>query len=158
MYSEPDLAGLHVAAADESFLLGPAASTKSYLSVPRVLAALEATGAQAVHPGYGFLSENTAFVAELEKRGIVFIGPRASAMESLSDKIHSKKLAMAAGVNTVPGHLSDIPNAEEAVRIAREIGYPVMVKASSGGGGKGMRMCYSERVSLFGGAAAARKG
>jgi propionyl-CoA carboxylase alpha chain len=90
------------------------------------------------------LSENSKFVEELEKRNVTFIGPKATAMDALGDKIHSKKLAMNAGVNTVPGYLHDIPNADEAVKIARDIGYPVMVKASSGGGGKGMRVCYSE--------------
>lgn len=128
-------------------LLGPAKSSESYLSIPRVLAAIESSGAQAVHPGYGFLSENTAFVTELEARGITFIGPRATAMDALGDKIHSKKLAAKAGVHTVPGYLADIPNPDEAVRIARDIGYPVMVKASSGGGGKGMRVCYSASCS-----------
>lgn len=144
IYSDPDVQGIHVKAADEAYCVGPAKSTLSYLSIPRVLEAIERTGAQAVHPGYGFLSENTKFVEELEKRKVTFIGPKASAMDALGDKIHSKKLAMAAGVNTVPGYLADIPNAEEAVKIARDIGYPVMVKASSGGGGKGMRVCYSD--------------
>jgi len=144
IYSDPDINGIHVKAADEAVCVGPAKSALSYLSIPRVVEAIERTGAQAVHPGYGFLSENTKFVEELEKRGVVFIGPKSSAMDALGDKIHSKKLAIGAGVNTIPGHMADIPDPEEAVRIARHIGYPVMVKASSGGGGKGMRVCWSE--------------
>lgn len=144
IYSDPDINGIHVAAADEAVCVGPARSALSYLSIPKVIAAIEKTGAQAVHPGYGFLSENSAFVAELEKRGIVFIGPKASAMEALGDKINSKNLAIKAGVNTVPGYLADLVDAEEAVRVSRDIGYPVMIKASSGGGGKGMRVCYTD--------------
>jgi len=144
IYSDPDVGGLHVKAADEAVCVGPARSALSYLSIPRVVDAILRTGAQAVHPGYGFLSENALFVAELERRGIVFIGPKATAMEALGDKINSKQLAMRAGVNTIPGHMADIPDAEEAVRIARDVGYPVMVKASSGGGGKGMRVCRTD--------------
>ena len=144
MYSDPDANAVHVRACDESVCVGPAASARSYLNIPRILSAIESTGAQAVHPGYGFLSENSAFVKQLEARGVSFIGPSAYAMNALGDKIHSKELAIKAGVRTVPGFVGEVPSVEDAIRIARDIGYPVMIKASAGGGGKGMRCCYTD--------------
>jgi propionyl-CoA carboxylase alpha chain len=150
VYSDPDANGLHVRTADEAVCVGPALSSKSYLNIPRIIQAIEESGSQAVHPGYGFLSENSHFVGELEKRNITFIGPSAYAMDALGDKIHSKKLALNAGVRTVPGYVGEIPDAEEAVRISREIGYPVMIKASAGGGGKGMRIAYTDDEARLG--------
>jgi propionyl-CoA carboxylase alpha chain len=144
VYSEADADAAHVREADEAFAIGPAASAKSYLAIDNILGAVKASGAQAVHPGYGFLSENRAFAAALEKAGVVFIGPPASAIAAMGDKIESKKLAQKAGVNTVPGHLGVIKDAEEAVKIARTVSYPVMIKASAGGGGKGMRLAHND--------------
>ncbi|MCX8254360.1 MAG: acetyl/propionyl/methylcrotonyl-CoA carboxylase subunit alpha [Beijerinckiaceae bacterium] len=142
VYSEADRAALHVAMADEAVEIGPPPAAQSYLDIDRIVAACKATGAEAVHPGYGFLSERAAFAAALAEAGITFIGPNAKAIEAMGDKITSKKLAAEAGVSTVPGHLGVIADGEEAVRIAEEIGYPVMIKASAGGGGKGMRIAY----------------
>ena len=113
---------------------------RSYIVIDKIMAAVKATGAEAVHPGYGFLSENMNFAAALEAAGVVFIGPPSPAIEAMGDKITSKKIAMEAGVSTVPGHMGLIADAEEAVKIATQIGYPVMIKASAGGGGKGMRL------------------
>ena len=144
VYSDADRGALHVAMADEAVPIGPAAAAQSYLSIDRILAAVAATGAQAVHPGYGFLSENPAFAAALAEAGVAFIGPPASAIAAMGDKIAAKKLAMAAGVSTVPGHMGIIADADEAVRIAGQIGYPVMIKASAGGGGKGMRIAFDD--------------
>jgi propionyl-CoA carboxylase alpha chain len=144
VYSEADADAAHVREADEAYPIGPAASAKSYLSIDNILAAVKASGAQAVHPGYGFLSENRAFAAALEKAGVVFIGPPAGAIAAMGDKIESKKLAQKAGVSTVPGHLGVIKDAEEAVKIGRTVGYPVMIKASAGGGGKGMRLAHND--------------
>jgi propionyl-CoA carboxylase alpha chain len=145
VYSDADRGALHVRMADEAVHIGPSPAAQSYLAIERILAAVRATGAEAVHPGYGFLSENPAFARALEAEGIVFIGPPPSAIEAMGDKIASKKLAAEAGVNTVPGYLGTIADADEAVRIARDIGYPVMIKASAGGGGKGMRIAASDR-------------
>jgi propionyl-CoA carboxylase alpha chain len=145
VYSEPDADALHVREADEAMAIGPAVSSQSYLNIDRIVEAARATGADAVHPGYGFLSENTRFAEALDKAGIVFIGPPASAIAAMGDKIESKKLAEKAGVNSVPGHLAPLVDAEEARRIARNIGYPVMLKASAGGGGKGMRIARSDQ-------------
>jgi propionyl-CoA carboxylase alpha chain len=150
VYSEADADALHVRAADEAVLIGPPPSTQSYLLVDRIVEACKQTGAQAVHPGYGFLSEKQEFQEALGKAGIAFIGPDAHAIHAMGDKIESKKLALAAGVSTVPGYLHAIPNAEEAVKIAREVGYPVMIKASAGGGGKGMRIAYNEEETREG--------
>jgi len=150
VYSDPDANAMHVHACDEAVCVGPAASSKSYLNIPRILGAIESTGAQAVHPGYGFLSENAGFVGQLEARGVSFIGPSAYAMDALGDKIHSKQLALKAGVRTVPGFVGDVPSVEDAVRIARDIGYPVMIKASAGGGGKGMRVAYNDAEVALG--------
>ncbi len=144
VYSEADADALHVREADEAVLIGPAPSAQSYLQAERIVAACKQTGAEAVHPGYGFLSENQGFAKALKEAGIVFIGPDTHAIHAMGDKIESKKLAQAAGVSTVPGHLAAIPNAEEAVKIARTIGYPVMIKASAGGGGKGMRIAWND--------------
>ncbi|MFI5019704.1 MAG: biotin carboxylase N-terminal domain-containing protein, partial [Dongiales bacterium] len=125
VYSDADADAAHVRMADEAYLIGPAPSAESYLSIPAILEAVAKSGAEAVHPGYGFLSENRDFALALEKAGVVFIGPPASAVAAMGDKIESKKLAQKAGVNTVPGHLGVIKDAEEAVKIARGIGYPV---------------------------------
>src|SRR6185437_7107936 len=144
VYSEADADALHVREADEKVFIGPAPSTQSYLLIDKIVEACRQTGAQAVHPGYGFLSEKEAFQKALVAAGIAFIGPDAHAIYAMGDKIESKKLAQAAGVSTVPGHLAAIPNAEEAVKIAGKVGYPVMIKASAGGGGKGMRIAYND--------------
>jgi propionyl-CoA carboxylase alpha chain len=144
VYSEADRDALHVAMADEAVPIGPPAAAESYLSIEKIVAACKATGAQAVHPGYGFLSEREAFPKALEAAGIVFIGPNAKAIAAMGDKIESKKAAAAAKVSTVPGHLGVIENEVEAIRIAEEIGYPVMIKASAGGGGKGMRIAFDK--------------
>ncbi len=144
VYSEADADALHVRLADEAVLIGPAPSAQSYLQIDRIVAACKKTGAQAVHPGYGFLSEKQEFQKALAKAGIAFIGPDAFAIHAMGDKIESKKLAQKAGVSTVPGYLAAIPNADEAVKIARKIGYPVMIKASAGGGGKGMRIAFND--------------
>ncbi len=144
VYSEADADALHVREADEAVLNGPPPSAQSYLLIDKIVEACKATGAEAVHPGYGFLSEKEAFQKALAEAGIAFIGPDAHAIYAMGDKIESKKLAQAAGVSTVPGYLAAIPNADEAVKIAQKIGYPVMIKASAGGGGKGMRIAYND--------------
>ena len=144
VYSEADADALHVREADEKVLIGPPPSAQSYLLIDKIVDACKKTGAQAVHPGYGFLSEKEAFQKALAAAGISFIGPDARAIYAMGDKIESKKLAQKAGVSTVPGHLAAIPNADEAVKIAQKIGYPVMIKASAGGGGKGMRIAYND--------------
>ncbi len=144
IYSDADADARHVLEADEAVHIGPARSAESYLSVERILAAARRSGAEAVHPGYGFLSENPGFAEALEGEGIVFIGPTASAIAAMGDKIESKRLAAEAGVRTVPGFVGEIKNTRHASKIAGEIGYPVMVKASAGGGGKGMRTAWSE--------------
>jgi propionyl-CoA carboxylase alpha chain len=144
VYSDADARAVHVQMADESYHLGGSKSADSYLRVDRVLDAIKATGAEAVHPGYGFLSENAAFAEALEKAGIAFIGPGIRAITSMGDKIASKQLAGEAGVNTIPGYTDVIEDADHAVNIAREIGYPVMLKASAGGGGKGMRVVNND--------------
>jgi propionyl-CoA carboxylase alpha chain len=142
--SDADAGALHVRMADEAVRIGPAPSAESYLKIDRIVDACRAADAEAVHPGYGFLSENPAFADALAAAGIVFIGPPREAIAAMGDKIQSKKLAHAAGVSTVPGHLDVIPDAEAAVAIARDIGYPVMIKASAGGGGKGMRIARTD--------------
>jgi len=144
VYSEADARALHVRMADESVCIGPALAAQSYISIERVVGAVRASGAEAVHPGYGFLSENPRFGAALAEAGVAFIGPPTSAVEAMGDKITSKRIAAEAGVSTVPGHMGLIGDAEEAVRIAGGIGYPVMIKASAGGGGKGMRIAWSD--------------
>ena len=150
VYSEPDADALHVREADEAVAIGPAAAAQSYLSIEKIVDACKQTGAEAVHPGYGFLSENRKFAAALKEAGIAFIGPDTHAIAAMGDKIESKKLAKEAGVSSVPGYLGVIKDADEAVKIAREIGYPVMIKASAGGGGKGMRIARSDQEARDG--------
>jgi propionyl-CoA carboxylase alpha chain len=144
VYSDADRRALHVQMADEAVNIGPALATESYLAIEKIIHACRQTGADAVHPGYGFLSERAAFAQALKDAGIVFIGPNPMAMEAMGDKIESKKRARAAAVSTVPGSLGVIADLTHAVSIANEIGYPVMIKASAGGGGKGMRIAHSE--------------
>ncbi|MFV0922335.1 acetyl-CoA carboxylase biotin carboxylase subunit [Sphingomonas parapaucimobilis] len=144
VYSDADASAPHVRLADESVRLGPAPAAESYLKAELILAAAKATGADAIHPGYGFLSERESFAKACAEAGVVFIGPPPNAIAAMGDKIESKKLAKAAGVNVVPGYLGEIADTEEAVRIAADIGFPVMMKASAGGGGKGMRLAWSE--------------
>src|SRR5438552_14522370 len=144
VYSEADRDALHVEMADAAVLIGPPAAAESYLLIDRIVEACRKTGAEAVHPGYGFLSEREAFPRALAKAGIVFIGPNPGAIAAMGDKIESKKAAAKAKVSTVPGHLGVIEDEKHAVKIADEIGYPVMIKASAGGGGKGMRIAHSK--------------
>src|SRR3954465_6927310 len=144
VYSEADRDALHVEMADEAVFIGPPAAAESYLVIEKIVEACKATGAEAVHPGYGFLSEREAFPRALEAAGIVFIGPNPGAIAAMGDKIESKKAAAKAKVSTVPGHLGVIEDDKHAVQIADEIGYPVMIKASAGGGGKGMRIAHSK--------------
>jgi propionyl-CoA carboxylase alpha chain len=143
VYSDADRNALHVEMADEAVHIGPPAAADSYLVIDKIVAACRETGAEAVHPGYGFLSERAAFPKALEAAGIVFVGPNPHAIEAMGDKIESKKAAAAARVSTVPGHLGIIDDLDRAVTIAEEIGFPVMIKASAGGGGKGMRIAFS---------------
>jgi len=150
VYSEADKDALHVELADEAVLIGPAASRESYLVADKIIAAAKQTGAEAIHPGYGFLSENEAFARRVEEEGLVFIGPKHAAIAAMGDKIASKKLAGAANVNTIPGWNEAIETAEAAVTIARDIGYPVMIKASAGGGGKGLRVAYDDKEAFEG--------
>ncbi|HEY3778150.1 MAG TPA: acetyl/propionyl/methylcrotonyl-CoA carboxylase subunit alpha [Rhizomicrobium sp.] len=145
VYSEADANALHVEMADEAVAIGPPASADSYLRIARIVQACRDTGAEAVHPGYGFLSERVGFAEALSKIGVTFIGPNARAVAAMGDKIESKKLALAAGVSVVPGHVGEIRDDAHAKALAREIGYPVMVKASAGGGGKGLRIAHHER-------------
>ena len=145
VYSDADRDALHVEMADEAVRIGPAAASQSYLDAAKIIAAAKETGAEAIHPGYGFLSENAGFAKALVKAGIAFVGPNVKAIEAMGDKIESKKLAAKAKVSTVPGYLGVIKDAKEAAKIADEIGYPVMIKASAGGGGKGMRIAYSRK-------------
>ena len=150
VYSEADRDALHVALADEAVYIGAAASRESYLVADKIIAACKASGAQAVHPGYGFLSENEAFARRVEEEGITFIGPKHYSIAAMGDKIASKKLAIEAQVNTIPGWNAAIESAERAVEIARDIGYPVMIKASAGGGGKGLRVAFNEKEAFEG--------
>ena len=145
VYSDADARAPFVRMADEAVHIGPSPAAESYLIADKIIAACKQTGAEAVHPGYGFLSERTSFAEALAKEGIAFIGPPVNAIAAMGDKIESKKLAMEAGVNVVPGFVGEIEDTEHAVRISDEIGYPVMMKASAGGGGKGMRLAYSEQ-------------
>ena len=144
VYSEADAGSLAVEMADEAVLIGPAPAAQSYLLADKIVEAVRQTGAQAVHPGFGFLSENASFARRLRDEGIAFIGPNPEAIEAMGDKITSKRFAAEAGVSTVPGHMGLIETPEEAVTIAREIGYPVMIKASAGGGGKGIRVAHGD--------------
>src|SRR5262249_31322637 len=143
VFSEADRDALHVEMADEAVLIGPPPAAQSYLLIEKIVEAARKTGAEAVHPGYGFLSEREAFPEALEKARIVFIGPNPRAIAAMGDKIESKKAASRAKVSTVPGFLGVIADERQAVEIADEIGYPVMIKASAGGGGKGMRIAHS---------------
>jgi propionyl-CoA carboxylase alpha chain len=144
VYSDADDGALHMRMADEAVHIGGAASAESYLVAERIVQATKDTGAEAIHPGYGFLSENAAFAKTLEAAGIAFIGPNTLAIGAMGDKIESKKLATKVGVNTIPGHTAAIPDADKAVAIAKDVGFPVMIKASAGGGGKGMRVARNE--------------
>ena len=158
VYSDAAARAPFVRLADEAVHIGPSPAAESYLRPEKIIAACKATGAEAVHPGYGFLSERASFVEALAAEGIAFIGPPANAIASMGDKIESKKLALAAGVNVVPGFVGDIADTEHAVKIAGEIGYPVMMKASAGGGGKGMRLAWSEQDVREGFEATKREG
>jgi len=144
IYSDADEHALHVAMADEAIHIGPPPANQSYIVIDKVLDAIRRSGAQAVHPGYGFLSENAKFAEALEKMGVAFIGPPKGAIEAMGDKITSKKIAQEAGVSTVPGYMGLIEDADQAVKISNDIGYPVMIKASAGGGGKGMRIAWND--------------
>ena len=158
VYSDADARSPFVLMADEAVHIGPSPAAQSYLLADKIIAACKATGAEAVHPGYGFLSERTSFAQALADNGIAFIGPPIGAIAAMGDKIESKKLALEAGVNVVPGFVGEIDDTEHAVRIAEEIGYPVMMKASAGGGGKGMRLAYSEKDVREGFEATKREG
>jgi len=144
VYSEADADALHVRQADEAVPIGPARASESYLKIERIVDACRATGAEAVHPGYGFLSENSGFARALAEANLAFIGPGPEAIAAMGDKIESKRIADAAGISVVPGYLDVVPDAERAVAIARDIGYPAVIKASAGGGGKGMRIAASD--------------
>ena len=144
VYSDADRNALHVSMADEAVHIGPAPANQSYIVIDKIMQAIRQTGAEAVHPGYGFLSENPKFAAALAAEGVAFIGPPTGAIEAMGDKITSKKLASEAGVSTVPGYMGLIADEAEAVRISGQIGYPVMIKASAGGGGKGMRIAWDD--------------
>jgi propionyl-CoA carboxylase alpha chain len=150
VYSEADRDALHVELADEAVLLGPAPSRESYLVADRIIAAARQAGAQAIHPGYGFLSENEDFARRVEDEGLVFIGPKHYSIAAMGDKIASKKLAKEAGVSTIPGWNDAIDTPEQAVQIAKDIGYPVMIKASAGGGGKGLRVAFNDKDAFDG--------
>jgi propionyl-CoA carboxylase alpha chain len=158
VYSDADARAPFVAMADEAVHIGPSPAAQSYLLADKIIAACKVTGAEAVHPGYGFLSERTSFAEALAAEGIAFIGPPVNAIAAMGDKIESKKLAMKAGVNVVPGFVGEIDDTEHAVRISAEIGYPVMMKASAGGGGKGMRLAYNEQDVREGFEATKREG
>ena len=150
VYSEADRDARHVELADEAVLLGPAPSRESYLVADKIIAACKQTGAEAIHPGYGFLSENAEFAKRVEAEGIVFIGPKHGSIAAMGDKIASKELAAKANVNTIPGYNNPIETAEKAVQIAKDIGYPVMIKASAGGGGKGLRVAWNDSEAFDG--------
>ena len=158
VYSDADARAPHVEMADEAVHIGPSPAAESYLIADKIIEACKATGAEAVHPGYGFLSERTSFAQALADNDIAFIGPPINAIAAMGDKIESKKLAKQAGVNVVPGFVGEIDDTEHAVRIAADIGYPVMMKASAGGGGKGMRLAYSEQDVREGFEATKREG
>ncbi|MFM9937713.1 MAG: acetyl/propionyl/methylcrotonyl-CoA carboxylase subunit alpha, partial [Novosphingobium sp.] len=158
VYSDADARAPFVKMADEAVHIGPSPAAQSYLIADKIIAACKQTGADAVHPGYGFLSERTSFAEALAAEGIAFVGPPVNAIAAMGDKIESKKLALKAGVNVVPGFVGEIEDTEHAVRIASEIGYPVMMKASAGGGGKGMRLAHSEQDVREGFEATKREG
>ena len=145
IYSEVDVDAKHVNMADESICIGPGPSSESYLVIDGVLEAAQKMGADAIHPGYGFLSENNIFAQRVCDAGLVFVGPSPDSIAAMGDKIGSKKLAKEAGVNVIPGYLGEITDVDHAVSLAQEIGFPVMIKASRGGGGKGMRVAYDAK-------------
>ncbi|MFT7594407.1 MAG: propionyl-CoA carboxylase alpha chain [Paracoccaceae bacterium] len=150
IYSDADAQALHVQMADEAVHIGPPPANQSYIVIEKVMEAVRSSGAQAVHPGYGFLSENAKFAGALQAEGVAFVGPPVGAIEKMGDKITSKKIAQEAGVSTVPGHMGVIEDADEAVKISNEVGYPVMLKASAGGGGKGMRIAWNDEEAREG--------
>ena len=150
IYSDADKQALHVQMADEAVHIGPPPANQSYIVIDKVMDAVRASGARAVHPGYGFLSENSKFAEALSAEGVAFVGPPVGAIEKMGDKITSKKIAQDAGVNTVPGYMGIIDDADEAVKISNEVGYPVMIKASAGGGGKGMRIAWNDEEAREG--------
>jgi len=150
IHSDADRHALHVEMADEAVHIGPSPASESYIVIDKVMAAVRATGAEAVHPGYGFLSENPKFARALEAAGVAFVGPPVGAIEAMGDKITSKKIAQEASVNTVPGYMGLVADADEAVTISNQIGYPVMIKASAGGGGKGMRIAWNDEEAREG--------
>jgi propionyl-CoA carboxylase alpha chain len=145
VYSDADTYSMFVKEADEAYRIGPPASNQSYLSMDNIMEVIKRSGAQAVHPGYGFLSENSKFCQLLHENNVKFIGPPTKAIEAMGDKIESKKLAKESGVSTVPGYLGEVDDMKEVLRISNEIGYPVMIKASAGGGGKGMRIAHNDQ-------------
>ena len=150
IYSDADKQALHVEMADEAVHIGPPPANQSYIVIDKVMDAIRQSGAQAVHPGYGFLSENAKFAEALEAEGVAFVGPPKGAIEAMGDKITSKKIAQDANVSTVPGYMGLIEDADEAVKISQQIGYPVMIKASAGGGGKGMRIAWNDEEAREG--------
>ncbi|MDO8324062.1 MAG: biotin carboxylase N-terminal domain-containing protein, partial [Phenylobacterium sp.] len=145
VYSEADADSMAVEMADETVFIGGAPASESYLVADKIVAAARETGAEAIHPGFGFLSENASFARRLEEEGIVFIGPNPHAIEAMGDKIESKKFATRAGVSVVPGHVGEIDDTAHAIKISEDIGYPVMIKASAGGGGKGIRVAWNQK-------------
>lgn len=150
VFSEPDARSPHVEMADEAVCIGGAAASTSYLNAAAILDAVRQTGAQAVHPGYGFLSENAPFAEAVEQAGVAFLGPGSSAIHAMGDKIESKRLAAEAGVSTIPGFLGVLRDGKEAAEVASKLGFPVMIKASAGGGGKGMRIAWDEAEAASG--------
>lgn len=150
VYSDADMHSMFVKEADEAYRIGPPASKDSYLNMPNILEVIKQSGAQAVHPGYGFLSENSVFQKLLADNNVKFIGPPTKAIQAMGDKIESKKIARAAGVSTVPGYLGEVHDDKEVLKIAQEIGYPVMIKASAGGGGMGMRIAFNDKEAISG--------
>jgi propionyl-CoA carboxylase alpha chain len=150
IYSDADKQALHVQMADEAVHIGPPPANQSYIVIDKVMEAVKSSGAEAVHPGYGFLSENSKFAEALSAQGVAFVGPPVGAIEKMGDKITSKKIAKEAGVSTVPGFMGIIADADEAVKISNEVGYPVMLKASAGGGGKGMRIAWNDEEAREG--------
>ena len=150
VYSDADRGSMFVKEADFAYRIGPPPTNQSYLKMDTILEVAKASGAQAVHPGYGFLSENPLFQKMLAQDNVDFIGPNSKAIVAMGDKIESKKLAKAAGVSTVPGYMGEVDTIEEVVKISNEIGYPVMIKASAGGGGKGMRIAFNDQEAAEG--------
>jgi propionyl-CoA carboxylase alpha chain len=150
IYSDADMNSMFVKEADEAYRIGPPPTKDSYLKMDVILDVIKATKVQAVHPGYGFLSENSRFQKLLQDNKVKFIGPSTRSIEAMGDKIESKKLAKEAKVNTIPGYLGEVNSNEEVIKISKEIGYPVMIKASAGGGGKGMRIAFNDKEAVEG--------